>query len=117
MATTRTGRTLQSSTSNGAGSTTTGSAYTQGDFSIELIATITNGATGPTTGCYFIIEASTDGSTWREWFRGLAGTDNNGVYSFPIGIPDELMQIRPKFTGNTGQAVTVECLGHELTSR
>ena len=117
MAVTKTARALQGSTSNSAGGTTTGSGFDLTTvLGMEALGIITNGATGPTIGCSFIIEISNDNTNWFEWYRGLAGTDANGVYYFPVNIPAEVMHARTKFTGNTGQAVTVQAVGHELTS-
>ena len=118
MPVSKTQRTLQSSTSNGAGSTTTGSGVDLSTaLGIAITARITNGGTGPTLPCGVTIEVSSDGgTTWRPWASGTAGTANNAVYDFSFDIPPAVMRARSVFTGNTGQAVTVEAFGHELTS-
>jgi hypothetical protein len=110
-------RTLQASASNAAAATTTGTAL---DLTTALglagTARITNGATGPTVGCDFVLEVSNDNSDWHEWSRQTAGTTSSGVYYFPFDLPPPIRYARSKFTGNTVQAVTVECDGHELSS-
>lgn len=114
---TKTARTFQSSTSNGAGSTTTGSAVNL-TTALGCVVTmrITNGATGPTVGCSARIEVSNDNSTWRTFFEAVATNAANAVTDFAVELPAAIMHARSVFTGNTGQAVTVEALGHELTS-
>lgn len=114
---TKTARTLQASASNSAGGTTTGTAV---DLTTALglagTAKVTNGGTGPTVGCDFVIEVSNDNSDWHEWTRQTAGTTASTTYYFPFDLPAPIRYARSKFTGNTGQAVTVECDGHEFTS-
>lgn len=114
---TKTARTFQASATNTAGSTTTGTAVNLTTaLGCSLTGKITNGATGPTIACDFVVEVSNDNSDWHEWYRGTAGTANNGVYYFPVELSPPIMYARTKFTGNTGQSVTVESDGHELTS-
>ena len=117
MASTHTSRTVQASTSNGAGSTTNG---TEVDNSTKyggvLFAKITNGATGPTVGCDFVVYLGENTGTKREFSRQTAGTANNGAYEFAVEIPPGAMFINVTFTGNTVQAVTVECYFQELTT-
>lgn len=118
MAVTKTARTLVASTSNAAGGTTTGSAI---DLSTALglsgTLQITNGGTSPTVACTACIDVSNDaGTTWRQWLAITAGITASTAYTYPFSLPAEIMYARARFTGNTGQAVTVECLGHELTS-
>ena len=114
---TKTLRTLQASASNTAGSTTTGTAL---DLTTKFggLATlkVTNGGTGPTVACDAILEVSGDNSTWYEYSRATAGTANSGAYVFPVEIPIGIMYLRSKFTGNTGQSVTVEAYFQEATS-
>jgi hypothetical protein len=114
---TKTARTLQASTSNAAGATTTGTALdltTKYGGLAQL--TITNGATGPTVGCDAILEASVDNSTWYELGRATHGTSNNLAATYNFDVPPAVMHLRSKFTGNTGQAVTVVAVFHELTN-
>lgn len=119
MASTKTAITFQSSTSNSAGGTTTGSTVNLTDsYGAYIAAKITNGGTGPTVGCDFVVEVSDDNfsTDTKEWFRATGGVANSGVYYFACEIPASVMYARTKFTGNTGQAVTVESYGAELTT-
>jgi hypothetical protein len=116
---TKNARTLQASTSNAAGATTTSASLSQTTANgLSIQARITNGATGPTLPCGVRVEVSQDGSTnWRQRTPiVLADLGNNIVTDIPFDIPAPIMHVRVVFTGNTGQAVTVEALGHELTT-
>jgi len=114
---TKTARTLQSSTSNAAGATTTGSAVDLTTaLGLHVTAKVTNGATGPTVGCTFRIEISNNNSTWRPHFEAVAQTGNSVVTDWSVALGPEIMYARSVFTGNTGQSVTVEAFGHEFTS-
>ncbi|MBI1370309.1 MAG: hypothetical protein GC162_16870 [Planctomycetes bacterium] len=114
---TKTARTLQSSTTNAAGGTTTGSAIDlTAAMGLAITAKVTNGATGPTVGCTFKVEVSNDNTNWKTFASYLAATDNSGVSEFALALGAEWMYARTVFTGNTGQGVTVEAFGHELTS-
>lgn len=117
MAATKTSRTIQASASNTAGGTTNG---TEVDLSTKygllVVAKITNGATGPTVGCDFVVYVGESTGTKREFSRQTAGTANNGVYEFAVEVPPSAMFVNVTFTGNTAQAVTVECYGEELTT-
>ena len=113
----KTARTLQASVSNGAGATTTGSAVSLTTaLGMLITGKITNGGTGPTLPCAFIVDVSVDGSAWKQYSRQEAGTTLSVVYEFTVDLPPAVMQARSRFTGNTAQAVTVESFGHELTS-
>jgi hypothetical protein len=113
----KTGRTLQASASNGAGSTTNGTAWNLTTaLGGVMTALITNGGTGPTVGCDFVVQISADGAAWKEFSRQTAGVANSGAYSFAVTLPPGVMYARPVFAGNTGQAVTVESFAQELTS-
>jgi len=111
MALTKTAQSVQASATNTAGSTTTSGAFTT-YYGVSGVAIITNGGTGPTVACDFVIEASNDGSTWFEWSRQTAGTTASATYRFPfalgIGAGADFQAYRVKFTGNTAQSVTVQ---------
>ena len=114
---TSTARTLQSSSSNAAAGTTTGTALDlRTDLGLLVTARVTNGGTGPTIGCTFRIEVSNDNSAWFTHFEAVAQTGNNVVTDWSVTLGPEVMYARSVFTGNTGQAVTVVAVGHELTS-
>jgi hypothetical protein len=114
---TKNARTLQSSASNAAGATTNGATWNLTTaFGGIITALITNGGTGPTVGCDFVVQVSTDGAAWKEHTRQTAGLVAGAAYPFSIDVPAGVMYARVQFAGNTGQAVTVEAFGHELTS-
>lgn len=114
---TKTARTLQSSASNAAGGTTTGSSIDLTTaLGMQVTAKVTNGATGPTVACTFKIEISNNNSAWKTHFEAAARTGNSVVTEWSVTVGPEIMYARSVFTGNTGQAVTVEAFGHELTS-
>lgn len=110
-------RTLQASTSNGAGSTTTGTASNQ-TTALGCLVTgkITNGGTGPTVGCNFAVLVSGDNTNFKTLATYTAGTAASGVYEFAVEVPAGVQYVNAQFTGNTGQSVTVEAFLHELTS-
>lgn len=77
----------------------------------------TNGETGPTVGCDFIVETSPDnGTTIREYSRQTAGTANATSYDFAVALPAGAMYARVRTTGNTVQDVTSASEAQELTS-
>lgn len=114
---TKTARTFQSSATNAASATTTGSSVNLTTaLGCAITGKITNGATGPTVPADFIVEISNDNSAWKTYSKQTAGTVNNAVYEFAVDLPAPVLYARTKFTGNTVQDVTVEAFGHELTS-
>jgi len=119
MAATKTAKTFQSSTTNTAGSTTTGSTVSlTTSYGCLMTAIITNGGTGPTVACDFIVEVSNDNfsTDTKEIFRATASVTNSAVHYFAFELPSSVMYARTKFSGNTGQSVTVACTGEELTT-
>lgn len=117
MAATKTSRTIKASATNTASASTNG---TELDLSTKygalVCAKITNGGTGPTVGCDFVVYVGEATGTKREFSRQTAGTANNGVYEFAVEIPPSVMFVNVTFTGNTAQDVTVECYAQELTT-
>lgn len=117
MPATKTSRTILASVSNAAGSTTNG---TQLDLSTAygalICAKISNGATGPTLGCDFIVYVGESTGIKREFSRQTAPTTNSAVTEFVVEVPPSAIFVNVTFTGNTGQAVTVECYAQELSS-
>jgi hypothetical protein len=113
MALTTSSQAPQASATNTAGSTTTGSAFSI-NYGVSGVAKITNGGTGPTIGCDFVVELSNDGgTTWFEWSRQTAGVAASTTYPFDFGFGiggngGDMGKYRTKFTGNTGQSVTVQ---------
>lgn len=108
---------FQSSTTNSASGTTTGSSV---DLTAALgcliTAEITNGGTGPTVGCDFVVQVSNDNSDWMEFCRMTAGVTSSTTYTFQVELPISAMHARTVFTGNTGQDVTVKADGHKISA-
>ena len=123
---TNTKRTIVASASNAAGATTRGTQDLRGKLGGFLTMKITNGGTGPTLQCEGrVLVAHNDGSTpaaasagadWKTVWRFGGGTTANAIteqsYEFGPGIA----HIEVEFTGNTGQAVTVEAEMTEVTN-
>jgi len=124
MALTKTGAVLVSSASNAAGGTTRGRLDVSAADGGEIRWRITNGGTGPTTQCEVRIlvarkQASmpaagaegTGDDAWKQVYvqgSGIAANaSTRGAYSFG----PEVAYVQIEATGNTGQAVTVECTG------
>lgn len=118
MAVTKTARTIQSSTSVSAGATQNGTEIDLATaLGMAITARVTNGATGPTIGCTAIVEVRESGSgNWRTWAQATAPVTANAVTDFAWDVPATVIRVRVTFTGHTGQAVTVEAIGHELTT-
>ena len=117
MAATKSASTIQASASNSAGGTTTSSTLDlSDDYGAGIMVKLTNGATGPTVGCTATVNVSSDGATWKYFQAATGGTASNGVYSFAFDLPAWVMQAQVVFTGNTGQAVTVEAFAQALTA-
>lgn len=124
---TKNARTLvAAATSNTAGSTTRGAVDLRTALGGVLTMKITNGATGPTVQCEGrVLVAHNAGSTpaagaagtdWKTvWVFG-GGTTNSAVTEQSWDVPAGVMHLEVEFTGNTGQAVTVEAFMSELTS-
>lgn len=126
MALTKTARTIIASISNAAGATKRGTldlnAVQGGGF---LTIKITNGATGPTVQCACNIliahnatlpSAASAGADWKTIASYGGGTTASAVTEIGMPIDPAIMALEVEFTGNTGQAVTVEAFFSELTS-
>ena len=124
MAKTITGQVLVTSASNGAGSTTRGRLDVSAADGGQIRYRITNGGTGPTVQCEARImvarkqasmpAAAAEGTgddAWKQVYVLGGGTtasaSTRGTYNFG----PEVAYVQIEFTGNTGQAVTVECTG------
>lgn len=124
MALTKTGQVLVSSTANAAGATTRGRLDCSGADGGQIRWRLTTGGTGPTTQCEARImvarkQASmpaagaegTGDDAWKQVYvqgSGIAANaSTRGAYSFG----PEVAYVQIEATGNTGQAVTVECTG------
>ena len=120
MALTKVPQAVQASASNAAGGNTTSGAFTT-NYGVSGVAMVTNGATGPTVACDFVIEVSSDGgTTWFEWSRQQSSKDNNAVTRFPfalaLGSGADWGHYRTRFHNNTGQTVTVQADAETTTA-
>lgn len=116
MPATKTSRTLQASASNAAGATKVCTELNLSTaYGATLAARITNGATGPTSGCDFVVYVGDATGVKREFSRQTAPVANNAITDFIVEIPPSVMFVNADFVGNTGQAVTVELVAQELT--
>ncbi|WP_300335607.1 hypothetical protein [Accumulibacter sp.] len=90
-----------------------------------LTLKMTNGATGPTLQCSANVliahnatqpAAAAAGSDWKTLLSVGNGTASNTVGEYSLNVSSAVMQLEVEFTGNTGQAVTVEAHFSELSS-
>ena len=90
-----------------------------------LTVKITNGATGPTLPCTCNIliahnatlpAAASAGTDWKTIYSFGGGTTANAATEIAMPIDPSVMCLEVEFTGNIGQAVTVEAFLSELTS-
>lgn len=126
MALTKTARTIVASASNAAGATTRGTLdmnAVQGGGMLTF--KITNGGTGPTVQCVCNVmiahnatlpAAGSAGATWKTLFSYGGGTTASAITEYGFPIDPAVMCLCIEFTGNTGQAVTVEAFMSELTN-
>ncbi len=113
-------------TSNAAAATTRGTADLRTALGGLLTMKITNGATGPTVQCVCNILAAHDegatptaasaGATWKTLWSFGGGTTANAITEQSFDIPQGVMHLEVEFTGNTGQAVTVEAVLSKVTN-
>lgn len=90
-----------------------------------LTMKITNGATGPTVQCEGIVlvahnsgatpAAASAGADWKTLWKFGGGTTLNAVTERSFEVGSGVMHLEVEFTGNTGQAVTVEAYLSEIT--
>ena len=124
---TKTPRTLVAAgTSNAAGATTRGTLDLRTAHGGLLTLKMTNGATGPTTQCVANIlvahnsgatpTAASAGADWKTIWSVGSGTVANAITEQSVEIGPGVMHLEVEFTGNTGQAVTVEAYLSEITN-
>jgi hypothetical protein len=123
---TKTARTVVASTSNAAGATTRGTVDLRTAYGGFLTAKITNGATGPTAQCVcnFLVAhnagvtppAASAGADWKTVWGFGGGSTNSAVTEQAWDVSSGVMHLEVEFTGNTGQAVTVEAYFSETTN-
>lgn len=124
MALTLTPQVLISSTSNAAGATTRGRLDCSGADGGQIRWRMTTGGTGPTVQCEARVmvarkqasmpAAGAEGTGDDDWKQvyvmgsgTVASTSTRGVYTFG----PEVAYVQIEATGNTGQAVQIECTG------
>ena len=108
---------IAAGTSNAAAGTTTGAAVSLATaYGAFITGLLTNGATGPTVAPVAIIEASGDGTNWKEIYRVGGDTTASSItpYSYEVCAP--IMNVRVRVTGNTGQAVACEAFAQVLAT-
>jgi len=123
MALTRYKKTVVASTSNAAAGTTRGrldlTAETGDVYGGIVTLKITNGGSGPTAPCVANVlishettlpAAGGSGADWKTLASFTATTSNNAVLEQYWTFGPEVRHIEIEFTGNTGQAVTVEAI-------
>jgi len=125
MALTKTARVIVASASNAATATTRGRLDLTTAYGGLLTVKMTNGATGPTIQCscnVLVAHSATQpsegsaGADWKTIATFLGGTGSNTITEYNYPIDASVMQLEVEFTGNTGQAVTVEAHFSEITS-
>lgn len=125
MALTKTARAIVASASNAAGATTRGTLDLETAYGGFLTLKITNGGTGPSAQCVcnvLVAHASTvpaagsRGADWKTIYTLGGGTAASAITEMGIPVDPSIMALEVEFTGNTGQAVTVEAYFSELTT-
>lgn len=107
---------IAAGTSNSAAGTTTGTTVSLATaYGAFVTGLLTNGATGPTVAPVAIIEASGDGTNWKEVYRVGGDTIANSITPYAYEACAPIMNVRVRVTGNTGQAVTCEAFAQVLT--
>lgn len=129
MATTTITRALRTlvaaGTSNAAAATTYGATDCRTILGGKLTMKVINGAVSPTVACQVAVLVSHvtgatpatggSGANWKRVAVYTGGTAANGVYEFDYTYSGG-MHLEVEFSGNTGQAVTVEALFAEDTN-
>jgi hypothetical protein len=83
-------------------------------ISYAVMATITNGGTGPTTAARMVVQVSDDGSTWFDLQSFDADLGNNVVTQLPYLFDLPWRWGRIRLGGQTGQSVTVAAWSTEV---
>lgn len=118
MALTKTKSVIVASASNAAGATTRGTLDVRTKDGGVITMKITNGGTGPTAQCEGrVLISHTEGATptaasagadWKTAWRFGGGVTANAVTEQVFEFGPGVQHVEIEFTGNTGQAVTVE---------
>ena len=115
---------IVASASNAAGATTRGTLDVSAVYGGIITMKITNGVTGPTVQCEGRVlishndtlpAAASAGADWKTVWRFGGGTTNSAVTEQSFTFGPEVRHVEIEFTGNTGQAVTVEAVATTYT--
>lgn len=110
---------IVASASNAAGATTRGTLSVADKYGGIVTMKITNGGTGPTVQCEGRVmishedtlpAAGSAGADWKTIWRFGGGTTANQPTEQSYTFGPEVRHVQIEFTGNTGQAVTVEAV-------
>lgn len=121
----KTARAVVASVSNAAAGTTRGTIDLETTYGGVLTMKITNGATGPTLQCEGRVliahnatlpAADSAGAAWKTLYTFGGGSVANAVTEMSFVVNTSIMALEVEFTGNTGQAVTVEAGLSELST-
>lgn len=124
MALTKNDTTIIASASNAAGATTRGTIDLSAIHGGIVTMKITNGGTGPTVQCEGRVlishadtlpAAASAGADWKTIWRFGGGTTNSATTEQSFQFGPEVRHLEVEFTGNTGQAVTVEAIATTYT--
>lgn len=124
MALTKNDTTIIASAPNAAGATTRGTIDLSAVYGGIVTMKITNGATGPTVQCEGRVlishadtlpTAASAGADWKTVWRFGGGVTGNAVTEQSFQFGPEVRHLEVEFTGNTGQAVTVEAIASTYT--
>lgn len=115
---------IVASSTNAAGSTTRGLLDVSSKYGGIITLKITNGATGPTSQCEGRVLISHEdtlpaaggaGADWKTVWRFGGGITAAAVTEQSFQFGPEVRHVEVEFTGNTGQAVTVEAIASTFT--
>ena len=124
MALTKSDTTIIASASNAAGATSRGTIDLSSAYGGIVTMKITNGGTAPTLQCEGRVlishadtlpTAASAGADWKTIWRFGGGTTASGVTEQSFQFGPEVRHLEVEFTGNTGQAVTVEAVASTYT--
>jgi len=116
MAITKVDVVFQASSANVAGGTTTGTGVdlTLG-YGCSVNVRMTNGISAPTLACNCYIQVSNDNADWYEYAVVYGNITASSVVEESVIIGKEHQYVRTVFKDNTGQTVTVEADGSNIT--
>ncbi|MFA5387901.1 MAG: hypothetical protein WC322_05990 [Candidatus Paceibacterota bacterium] len=124
MALTKTKSSIVASTSNAAAGTTRGTLDVSAAYGGIITMKLTNGGTGPTVQCEGRVlisheatlpAAGSAGADWKTVWSFGGGTTASAVTEQSYQFGPEVRHVEIEFTGNTGQAVTVEAIASTYT--